>query len=246
MIGVFDSGLGGLSAFLPLTKLMPQADLCYYADTAALPLGERKDPEILARISTALAFFDDLGVTGVLLACGTASSLLTEECKEKFSFPILDIITPTTHAARSLKVGSHILLLATEAATRKGQFAAALARMGHSVSSLACPALVRIAEGNAAKGESVAEALLPAHAAVPDAIVLGCTHFSLLKQEIAALYPHTRLIDAAACGASAACARFHSEGEGKRRFFVTGDPILFSAKAEKTLGFSVKAEKIRS
>lgn len=246
MIGVFDSGLGGLSAFLPLTKLMPQADLCYYADTAALPLGERKDHEIRARIDTALSFFDDMDVTGVLLACGTASSLLSEECKEKFSFPILDIISPTAHVARSLKAGSHILLLATEAATRNGQFALALAHEGHPVFSLSCPALVHIAEGTATKEESLAHALFPALKTAPDAVVLGCTHFSLLKKEIAAFFPHARVIDAAACGASAAFACFHEAGEGKRRFFVTGDPKLFSAKAEEALGFPIKVEKIRS
>ena len=71
MIGVFDSGVGGLSAFLPLRSLLPSADLLYYADTAALPLGEKSDGEILARVRRALGFFERMGVSGVLLACGT-------------------------------------------------------------------------------------------------------------------------------------------------------------------------------
>ena len=82
MIGVFDSGIGGLSALAPLTRLMPSADILYYADTAALPLGTKRDEEILERLLLALRFFERAGASGVLLACGTASGIYKEKCKK--------------------------------------------------------------------------------------------------------------------------------------------------------------------
>jgi len=244
VIGVFDSGVGGLSALIPLEGLMPRADLLYYADTAALPLGMKSDGEILDRLSLALRFFERAGVTGVLLACGTASSLLTKECKEKFSFPIIDIISPTAVAAKGLPKHSHVLLLATPAAIRAGAFASALARKDQILFSLPCPRLVRLAERGKPSLSAMRRALGVAPRIKPDAVVLGCTHFSHLKTEISSLLPSARLIDAAHCAAAAAAARFDHEGEGSCRFLVTGDPYPFEKRASAILHRPVKAEKI--
>lgn len=245
MIGVFDSGVGGLSAFLPLSRLLPHADLLYYADTAALPLGERTDKEIRARLFAALTFFERRGVEGVLLACGTASALLSEECKERFTFPILDIISPTANAVCALPKGGRTLLLATQAAVRSGGFASRLAYAASPVFSLPCPALVRIAEGSARRYETVDRVLAPADCLAPTSVVLGCTHFSLLKEKIAAHFPHARIFDAALCGASFACSRFSDSGSGTRSFFVTGDPATFAQKAKAILPYPIKPDKIR-
>ncbi len=244
MIGVFDSGVGGLSALIPLEGLMPRADLLYYADTAALPLGMKSDEEILDRLSLALRFFERAGVSGVLLACGTASSLLTKECKEKFSFPIIDIISPAAVAAKGLPKHSRVLLLATPAAIRAGAFASALARKNQPLFSLPCPRLVRLAERGKASPFAMRRALGIAPRMKSDAVVLGCTHFSHLKAEISRLLPSARLIDAAHCAAAAAAARFDHEGKGIRRFLVTGDPYRFEKRASAILRRPVKAEKI--
>lgn len=245
MIGVFDSGVGGLSAFLPLRSLLPSADLLYYADTAALPLGEKSDGEILARVRRALGFFERMGVSGVLLACGTASSLFTEKCKEEFPFPIIDIISPTAMAAKSLAKNARILLLATPAAVRSGVFATAVAGRGRTVFSLACPHFVRLAEKGAPHDLSVLQkTLAPAIPLAPTAVLLGCTHFSLLHEDISTILPGTRLIDAAACGAAACAARLSEMGRGEERFFVTGDPRLFERRASATLHREIEALKI--
>lgn len=248
MIGVFDSGVGGLSSLIPLKKLLPEADILYLADTAALPLGEKSDAEIRARIAYALAFFDSKGVDAVLLACGTASSLITDECKAEFAFPIYDIIAPTASAVRCLAKDARILLLSTPAAARAGRFASAMARGDHPVYSLACPAFVHMAEGRVPKTpRRIARVLDPLCPLAPDAIVLGCTHFSLLKEEIALSYPEARIFDPAFCGAAAVAAhRKHADKEaGRVHFFTTGDPRPFAASAARILGHPVSAEKIR-
>ena len=247
MIGVFDSGVGGLSALAPLKSLLPNADLLYYADTAALPLGEKSAEEIRARVWHALRFFERANVSGVLLACGTASSIFTEECKEKFSFPVIDIISPTAMTARSFAKGARVLLLATPAAITSAAFASALADRGHPVFSLPCPRFVRLAEkGGRGMRRDVEKTLFPALSLSPTAIVLGCTHFSLLKEEISAVFPKARILDAAACGAAACAARFSDSGTGQERFFATGDPAVFANRASKVLGREITVQRIQT
>lgn len=244
MIGVFDSGVGGLSALMPLQKLCPHADILYYADTASLPLGMKSDEEILARLTLALRFFENAGVSGVLLACGTASSLLTKECKESFAFPIIDIIVPAATAVKSLPKTSKVLLLATPAAIKAERFSSALVRKGQTLFSLPCPRLVPLAEKGKAPISAVRRAVLPALRLNPDAIVLGCTHFSHLKGELSTLMPKARLIDAAYCAAAATASRLENIGEGRCRFLTTGNPVRFEKRASLLLSRPVQAEKI--
>ena len=245
MIGVFDSGIGGLSALAPLTRLMPSADILYYADTAALPLGVKRDEEILERLLLALRFFEKAAVSGVLLACGTASGIYKEKCKEPFTFHIIDVISPTATAVRSLPKRDRVLLLATPAAVRSGIFASALARRDTTLFSIPCPRLVRLSEKGNASPARVERAMGTAPLLHPDAVVLGCTHFSHLKPAISTLLPRARLIDAATCAAAAAASRFENAGKGTCRFLVTGDPTRFEARAEEILARPVRAEKIK-
>lgn len=249
MIGLFDSGLGGLAALRPLCELLPKADLVYLADTEALPLGERSDEEIVFRVLRALGFFSALGADAVLLACGTASSLFPQKCKERFTFPIFDIIHPTAAALKQMPKDAQTVLLSTTAAARSGAFATALVRTDAPVLSLACPSLVALAEGKRTpRDDAVARALLPILPLCPDAVVLGCTHFSLLAPALSRLLPRARFFDAAACGAVALAADVREKpaarGTGRLRFFVTGDGRPFAKGASRILHRSVTAERI--
>ena len=244
MIGVFDSGVGGLSALSPLISLLPRADILYYADTAALPLGVKSEEEILERLLLALRFFEQMGVSGVLLACGTASSLYREKCKETFPFRVIDVISPTAVAVKSLAKHARVLLLATPAAVRSGAFASAIVRREDTLFSIPAPRLVRLAEKGKPSALAVERAIGIAPCLAPDAVVLGCTHFSHLKRELATLMPRARLIDAALCAAAAAASRFENEGGGRCRFLVTGNPDRFEARATRILNRPVVAEKL--
>ena len=249
MIGVFDSGLGGLSSLVPLRRMLPEADIVYLADTDALPLGEKSDEEIVGRVLRALGFFSALGADAVLLACGTASSIFPEECKAQFTFPIFNIIDPTASAVKQLPKRAKTVLIATNAAVRSGRFAAALARGNDAVLSLPCPSLVSLAEGKRPPtDEAIARAVFPLPQLHPDAVVLGCTHFSLLSPALSRLLPHARLFDAAACGAAALAAGAHAEsvrvGKSALRFFITGDARPFEKGASRILGYPVRAEPI--
>lgn len=240
MIGVFDSGAGGLCALSHLLRLRPHGAFCYYADTAALPFGEKSPAFIRERISRALAFFESAGADGVLFACGTASSYL--EWKEPFPFPVFDIITPAACAAKDF---ARVGLICTRASAACGRFARTLAQKTHcTVLSLPCPSLVTLAEsGRRAKKKELSRALAPIAVASPDALVLGCTHFSLLAPQIARVLPHTPLIDAAACAAENAMQGIPPKDEPPSlRFAVTGELPAFQKTACRVLGKELPKE----
>ncbi len=250
MIGVFDSGLGGLSALKEIRRRFPHTDAVYLADTARLPYGAHTRASILRYAKEALSFFEAMKADAVLFACGTVSALALEELKRESQRALYGIIAPTVEAARQLPRKKKIALLGTEATIRSGAFAAALTNALPSLSLLpiACPLFVSLAEdgfvdkGNPVTTAAVRHYLLPLKDEKPDAVLLGCTHFSLLAPFIRRLLPQTPLLDCG--GLAAASLPPQAEGEGSLRFFVTEGGSRFAAKASRILGESLTATEI--
>lgn len=249
MIGVFDSGVGGLSALLPLCKRMPWQSFWYYADTAALPLGEKTPRAVLARIKKALAFFEEKGAEAVLFACGTASSCLTSRLRAAVSFPIYDIISPVCARMKQGGRKKTTVLLGTSYTVKNGTFACALAR-SQPLFSLACPDFVPMAEGILPRTrERFVKTLSPLFPIHPHRIVLGCTHFSWLKKEIARTMPRATLIDAAACAAEAVArgaphwAKAPCASTPYMRFAVTKDQYGFYKRCRQITGLPLSEDQ---
>ncbi len=247
MIGVFDSGLGGLAAFRTLSRALPSTPLLYYADTAHLPIGERSEGEILALTEQALRFFEARGVRLALFACGTASAVSLEKCKQRFTFPLFGIIKDGARAAVRLSKSGRIAVIATPATVASHAYARELRalRPEAEVIELPCPSLVRAAERG--EEDAVCEALTPLLTCDADTLVLGCTHFPLLREAIEALLPHMRTVDPAAETVTGLLSRLPPDGgdtPASRSFFVTGDPHAFARRAAAVLGYSPTVEKI--
>lgn len=247
MIGVFDSGLGGLATFRALSRALPSTPLLYYADTAHLPIGERSEGEILSLTEQALRFFEARCARLALLACGTASAISLEKCKQKFTFPLFGIIKDGARAAVRLSKSGRIAVIATPATIASHAYAREIRalRPEADVTELPCPSLVKAAE--AGEEGAVCEALAPLAACDADTLVLGCTHFPLLKEAIEALLPHMRTVDPAAETTARLLARLPPEGghtPAARSFFVTGDPKDFARRATAVLGYSPTVESI--
>ena len=247
MIGVFDSGLGGLSALKELRRRFPSLDTVYLADTARLPYGAHTKAAVLRYAREALGFFESMGADTILFACGTVSALALDTLKKESALALYGIISPAVEAAKSLAHTQKIALLGTEATVKSGVFAAALkeALPSASLVSVACPLFVSLAEEglfdpeNPVTVATVFHYLSPLLQESPDAILLGCTHFSLLAPCIRRLFPHTTLLD---CGALAAKAVLpKEEGEGRLRFFVTENAARFAEKASRILGEAITA-----
>ena len=145
-IGMFDSGVGGLTVLKEYLKLMPNENYIYYADTKHLPYGEKTREQIISYAEEIVEFFISKNVKAIVIACGTVSSLAYEHLKEKYSVPIFDIITPTASTISALNVG----VIATAGSIKSNMWENRIRGMKRQVNvySQACPRLVPLAEKN--------------------------------------------------------------------------------------------------
>lgn len=243
MIGLFDSGVGGLFTLRALRRRLPRADLIYFGDTRHLPYGEKTEEEILSFARAGARFLTAQGAGAVLFACGTAGSIALPTLRGELDVPLCGTPVPTAAAAAAAYRGGRILLPATKATVRAGRLAYLLEKACHApVEALACPQLVEMAEAGAASRtdeERLAALLTPYRAAPPGMIVLGCTHFSYFAPTIRRLFPSAVLVDSAVEAARAA-ARFLPpsllEGQGRCCLWASGDTDDFARRAHAILG----------
>lgn len=143
-IGMFDSGIGGLTVLEEYTKLMPNENYIYYADTKHLPYGNKTKEQIISYTEEIMDYFVSQNVKAVAIACGTASSLAYEHLKQKYDLPIIDIISPTVNNLKYSNVG----LIATEGSVKSGVWENKIKDVNPKavVYSKACPLLVPLAE----------------------------------------------------------------------------------------------------
>lgn len=241
MIGVFDSGVGGLFVLSALRAAMPDADFLYYADTARLPFGVRS-PDLIRRYAReAGARFAAWGVDSLQVACGTVSALALGEIGDAAGCPVAGVIRPV---AREIAAAGRrrVLILSTEATAASRVFDEALAAEspGTVTLSLGCPLFVSLVENgfssryDPALLSFVGRTLAPGQTFFPDAVLLGCTHFRLLSHAVAALFPGVPLFD---CGEAAARALADSPagrketGRASVRILVSDNPDRFRRAA---------------
>ncbi len=232
MLGLFDSGLGGLTVLKAVRALAPSEDLVYFADQAHVPYGERTDADLVHLLGENLAFLERFPVGGIVMACNTSCAI-----GGKYGWPttrerVLDLID---NAARALARTAHrrVAVIATQATVRSGAYARTIALHAPDihVQEIAAPALVPLVErGDAATPQAraaVAEAI--AQIAGPiDALVLGCTHYPLLAEHFRALLPaQTEIVDPAIAQAHVAAALCTRPGNGTVRYFTNGDLRAF-------------------
>jgi glutamate racemase len=194
-VGVFDSGVGGLTVLRALARALPGEDFLYLGDTARLPYGT-KSPESIRRYALqAAALLRDRGVKCLVVACNTASAVALEDLAEEFApVPVLGVVEPGAAAACAATRSGHIAVVATESTVRGGAYQAAIHRRrpDATVAARACPLFVALAEEGWTDGPIV-EAVIHRYlddlftegaAAQPDTLVLGCTHFPVLAPAI--------------------------------------------------------------
>lgn len=190
MIGVFDSGLGGLTVVRELERVLPDAALLYFGDTARYPYGQRSS-EVIQRYALQDAqFLIAKGATMILIACNTASAVASETLKNELSVPVFEVITPAVDAALAVTKTKRIGLLGTRATVASGIYDRLLAEKGdYTVVANAAPLLVPIVEeGFIDKPETktiIRKYYAPIRRATVDTLILGCTHYPMLKSIIA-------------------------------------------------------------
>ncbi len=257
-IGVFDSGLGGLTAVSALRRLLPNQDIIYLADTKNVPYGDKPRDELVKLAESDINFLLSKNVKLVLIACGTVSSTLTQEQMQKYGVQVVGVITPAANAAVDESKNGKIGVVATAASIKSGAYKKKMLEKAPNteVFPIACPKLVPLIEGGKTEGEEVKAALCeylePLKDSGIDTLVLGCTHYPLLKKEISALLPQATLIDV---GENAAIEvkrylteqNMLSKSGGEVTLYCSGDCEDFKNKASRFLNSGIekvyKAEK---
>jgi glutamate racemase len=220
-IGVFDSGFGGLTVLRALIARMPHARFAFIGDTARLPYGS-KSRRTIARYAAQSAQFlvNEQGAEFLVIACNTASALALDAIEEAVPVPVLGVIEPGAEAARAASRTGDVLVIATTATVESHAYAAACRARGLRALEMACPLLVPLVEEGWNESPVTAEVIriyldeLNAEAAAkgmnPDTLVLGCTHYPLLRPLIEKAVPAgMRVIDSAEAAAEAAVQLFN-------------------------------------
>ena len=256
-IGVFDSGFGGLTVLRALMERLPRARFAFLGDTARLPYGS-KSRRTIARYAAESAQFlvNEQGAEFLVIACNTASALALDAIQDAVSVPVLGVIEPGAMAARQASTTGDVLVIATEATVHSHAYAAACQARGLRALEKACPLLVPLVEEgwtdhpvtadvidvylNELRSEAAAQGLRP------DTLVLGCTHYPLLRPLIEhAVRPGVKVIDSAEAAAQAAVELFNGRiapvaaGEAARtevRCFATDSVEKFERLGSRFLG----------
>lgn len=190
MIGIFDSGIGGLTVVRAIMDMLPGYDIVYFGDTARTPYGNKSGATVIEYSLQNTDFLIKQGAKLIVMACNTASSHATEAVKQKFDIPIHEVITPAVNYSLSVTRGSIIGVIGTRATISSGIYEKKIKekRPDAKVFSAACPLLVPLVEeGWLKKKETtmiVKKYLHPLKVKQIDTLILGCTHYPLLKSII--------------------------------------------------------------
>ena len=258
-VGVFDSGVGGLTVVSQLFSILPQEDIIYFGDTAHLPYGS-KSKEAVTRYSLDIAnFLKAEKVKIIVVACNTASSFALSSLRENIEIPVIGVIEPGAQAAidttRNFKIG----IIGTEGTIKSRAFEEAVRRIDKNVEvfSQACPLFVPLVEEGwleEPETSQIAEKYLsPLKDKGIDTLILGCTHYPLLKELLLRIMgQEVSLIDTAEATAKAVERKLGEKNllrKGNRKavykFFVSDDPEKFLQLGRRFLGKNIeKAERV--
>ena len=248
-IGVFDSGMGGLTVLHECLVTMPHEDFVYLGDHARLPYGPRPLPEVRRFARELALFLDGQEVKLILAACNTATSAALPQLQEELRVPVVGVITPEAHAAVQATRNRRIGLMATQATVEAGRYAELVHTLDAGVRffPVACPGLVPLIESDEPFGaettEAVREYAAPLKSAEVDTVILGCTHYPLIRPIFQRVLGRgVTLVFSAEETAREVAETLARKGieneasrEGSYRFLTTGDPAAFRTLGERFL-----------
>jgi glutamate racemase len=234
-LGIFDSGVGGLTVLKAIRELMPGEDIVYAADSGHVPYGNKSRHYIESRSLALAGFLVGQGAKAIVVACNTATAAAAETLRSRLSVPII-AMEPALKPAAAVTTSGVIGVLATEGTLASSRFAALLDRYGHDVRVVVqtCPGLVEQVEAGDLDGPKtrllVAQYTAPLVRQGADVIVLGCTHYPFLRPIIAELAgPGITLVDTGPAVAQQVKRVLEQRGllnrgtAGSERFWATGD-----------------------
>ncbi len=243
-IGIFDSGLGGLTALMALERTLPDENIVYFADTGRCPYGT-KDTDTLRKMAMQdLEFLCEKGCKAILTACGTVSAN-AEDMLKTYHIPVFNVLTPTVEKISEIYSGGNIAVSATEACIRSGAFQSKLemiTKRNCCVLGIPCQNFVMLCEsGHINKEDPILKASISSYLGEArdkgtSILLLGCTHFGIIEEAISGFMGRdTTIVAASDCGADAIASYIienNMQGNGAdRQFFTSGSASEFDRMA---------------
>ncbi|MFW6264105.1 MAG: glutamate racemase [Cyanobacteriota bacterium] len=254
-IGVFDSGVGGLTVLRELYRQLPQESILYFADTARLPYGIRSQAEILQFVREIIAWMIDQDVKMILMACNTSSALALESVQNEFDVPILGLILPGAKAA--VQAGKRIGVIATPATAASNAYRHAIHEIDETIQvwQVGCPEFVPLIEQNRLQDpyttEVAGQYLAPLLEQKIDTLIYGCTHYPHLAPILQKILPSSvTIVDPAQYLVAAAEQDLELMGLKSSspalptRFGVSGSAKEFAVRSRQWLGCTPIVEKV--
>jgi glutamate racemase len=245
VIGVYDSGLGGLTVLAALRAAAIHDDVVYFADQAHVPYGERTDADLHALLTANLAWLEAHGVDVVVMGCNTSCAVASRLGwpATDFRLPVLDLIA---NGARAFAQSPYrrVAVVATPATVRSHAYASAIGAVAPHIDvvEIAAPLLVPLVESGMSESAAARDAVREAVAQFPpdvDAIVYGCTHYPLLDAHFAAAAPRAARIDPAGEQARAVLALGLPPGNGTTLYVTNADPVAFEQNVRRWTGDTI-------
>lgn len=236
-IGVFDSGIGGLTVMRALRTAFPGLDMVYLGDTARVPYGGRSAQTIIRYSVDDAEFLLSQGVSAIIIACNTASAVAMDELKRRFSVPVYGVIENAAARAAGLSRTGTVGVIATQATVASSAYEAALLahRPELQVISQACPLLVPMIENGLAPDDEITELLCRRYLAGfentgTDVLILGCTHYAVYRDTISRLLPGVTLVNTGEALAHALRESYGAcrQGSGHVEYYVTERSVAFN------------------
>jgi len=259
-IGVFDSGIGGLTVAQEVIRQLPHESVIYFGDTARVPYGP-KSPDTVRRYSREIAaYLRDEGVKGIVIACNTATAHALGTLRDELDMPVVGVVEPGARAAVAASTTGRVGVIGTVGTIKSGAYERAIRALAPDViiTARACPLFVPLVEEGWTDHDATRliarEYLAPLVEADIDTLVLGCTHYPLLKSLLSdVLGPGVRLIDsaeetAAETARTLATASLEAAGDAdpNYRFIASDDPLQFLQLGQRFLGGTIEGVEIRT
>ncbi|HEY4219667.1 MAG TPA: glutamate racemase [Gemmatimonadaceae bacterium] len=259
-IGVFDSGIGGLTVAQEVIRQLPHESVIYFGDTARVPYGP-KSPDTVRRYSREIAsFLHEQGVKSIVIACNTATAHALSTLRDETDMPVIGVVEPGARAAVAATTHGHIGVIGTVGTIKSGAYERAIRALDPDIliTARACPLFVPLVEEGWIEHDATRlvarEYLQPLIDAEVDTVVLGCTHYPLLKSLLAdVLGNDVKLIDsaeetAAETARTLATASLTADpnADPTYRFIASDDPLQFLQLGQRFLGGTMEGVEIRA
>ena len=256
-IGVFDSGFGGLTVLYKLVEVLPKEDFIYFGDTAHLPYGTKSPREIKRFVVKIIDFFKSLKVKLVVVACNSSSAVALQEVRKRVNVPVVGVIEPAVRAALKNTKSRRIGVIGTEVTVKSNAYKIAFSSANHNIKIFqkACPLFVPLVEEGLLDKEfthSIVRYYLDELKKMSiDQLVLGCTHYPLLKKVIREVIgDEVELVDSSVEISKEVSSALETKNikniqkyDGYRKFFVSGSPSRFQQRANKLFDFKIDEVK---